>query len=228
MLTITNVTNPKCSWFTSWFTQVCSLLQQYHLPHTLILLHNPPDKEAYKNLVKSNVLDYWETKLRSEAEFLPSLIYFYPQYMYQRLECRCCSLLHNIPVQSSPDTGPQKILRELAPFNHVKISTVLSHQNTFFSTVQPTAYSHTRQRNISLCLNIRGQVSHQLVTLLLLSNSSQKTMQFLLDCSAIPEVIHAAQIYGEKVYRDLFYLSRTWCFALHRERMKRLCKWNFS
>ena len=58
---------------------------------------------------------------------------------YQRLEFSCFSSLHNIPVQSSPDTGPQKIRREFAPFNRVKISTVLSHQNTFFSTVQPTA-----------------------------------------------------------------------------------------
>ena len=229
---------------TSWFTQVRSLLQQYHLPHPLLLLHNPPDKEAYKNLVKSKVLDYWENKLRSEAEFLPSLIYFYPQYMSLATPHRIWSTAGNNSYEVSK--ARVQLLFLASQYPCAKLTRHWSTENPQgICSFQPCqdinsvespehillhcpAYSQTRQRIISLCLNIKEQISHQLVTLFLLSNSSQKTMQFLLDCSAIPEVIHAAQIYGEKVYRDLFYLSRTWCFALHRERMKRLCKWNFS
>ena len=54
---------------------------KYHLPHPLLLLDSPPTKETFKALVKSKVVDYWEQKLRSEAAFLPSLIYFHPEYM---------------------------------------------------------------------------------------------------------------------------------------------------
>ena len=93
--------------------------------------------------------------------------------------------------------------------------------------LQCPAYSTTRHDMISLCLNTRNPISHCLAIKYVLSNSTQKTMQFLLDCTALPEVILSAQQHGEQVYTDLFYMSRTWCFALHRERMKRICKWNF-
>ena len=67
----------------SWFVQVRNLLLMYQLPHThpLILLLNPPVKEAFKKLVKSKVIDYWETKLRLESTFLSSLVYFNSEYM---------------------------------------------------------------------------------------------------------------------------------------------------
>ena len=48
------------------------------LPHHLNLLDNLPSKESIKNLVKSNVTDYWETLLRIEATQLVSLQFFNP------------------------------------------------------------------------------------------------------------------------------------------------------
>ena len=54
---------------------------QYGLPHPLTLLQEPPTKPAYKRLVKSKVVDYWEVKLRIEASKLSSLEYFKPAYM---------------------------------------------------------------------------------------------------------------------------------------------------
>ena len=175
---------------------------------------------------------------------MPSLIYFSPQYMSLATPHRIWSTAGNNSYEVSK--ARVQLLFLASQYPCAKLTRHWSTENPQgICSFQPCqdinsvespehillhcpAYSQTRQRIISLCLNIKEQISHQLVTLFLLSNSSQKTMQFLLDCSAIPEVIHAAQIYGEKVYRDLFYLSRTWCFALHRERMKRLCKWNFS
>jgi hypothetical protein len=35
-------------------------------------------------------------------------------------------------------------------------------------------------------------------------------IQFLLDCSCLPEVISAAQVYGDGVLAHLFRISRTW------------------
>ena len=53
----------------------------YQLPHTLLLLFNPPVKLQFKKLVKAKVVDYWEKKLRAEAAFLPSLVFFNPYFL---------------------------------------------------------------------------------------------------------------------------------------------------
>ena len=65
----------------SWFWQIRDLFLQYNLPHPLQLLHHPPDKERFRKLVRSRVIDHWEQKLRMEASILPSLVYFHPQFM---------------------------------------------------------------------------------------------------------------------------------------------------
>ena len=67
----------------SWFSQVKHLCFTYNLPHPLILLDNPPPKQQFKELVKTSIIDYWQTELRSKANpiELPSLQYFKPQYM---------------------------------------------------------------------------------------------------------------------------------------------------
>ena len=65
----------------SWFIKIRDILQQYQLPHPIILLENPPSQEIFKKLVKSKVLDYWHVKLRGEASFLLSVPYFHPQFM---------------------------------------------------------------------------------------------------------------------------------------------------
>ena len=89
------------------------------------------------------------------------------------------------------------------------------------------AYSETRIRIISRSMRTRQASTHTLIVKFLFSNT-RKLMQLLLDPSGIPEVISCAQIYGEDIYSDIFYIGRTWCFSLHRERMKRLGKWNFK
>jgi hypothetical protein len=85
----------------------------------------------------------------------------------------------------------------------------------------------TRQRMFSICFKLPNKVSLTLIANILYKGSNQKLMQLLLDCSVIPEVIASSQSHGEQVLSDLFYFSRTWCFSVHRERMKRLGKWNF-
>ena len=44
-------------------------------------MQNPQSKEAYKTMMKKQVLSYWESKLRLDAESLPSLKNFKPNYM---------------------------------------------------------------------------------------------------------------------------------------------------
>ena len=89
------------------------------------------------------------------------------------------------------------------------------------------AYSETRLRMITRSMRMRQAPTHTLMVKFLFSNT-RKLMQLLLDPSGIPEVISCAQHYGEDIYSDIFYIGRTWCFSLHRERLKRLGKWNFK
>ena len=89
------------------------------------------------------------------------------------------------------------------------------------------AYASVRSNMVSLCLNIQNQSSQSIVSSALHSNSDEIVMQLLLDPSVLPDVIAASQIHGECIVSDLFYCGRNWCFSIHRERMKRLGKWNF-
>ena len=50
-------------------------------------------------------------------------------------------------------------------------------------------------------------------------------MQFILDCSVMPQVILAKQIHGDSVHNILFKASRTYCYSIYRERLKRLGQW---
>ena len=51
-------------------------------------------------------------------------------------------------------------------------------------------------------------------------------LQFLLDCSVIPQVIRLAQEHRREVLEYFFKVSRTWCYSLHRERLKILGGWS--
>ena len=76
----------------SWFTTITKLSSMYDLPHPLVLLENPLSKEISKFLIKSKVLDYWQTKFRVSASEFSSLRYFKTDFM---------SLCHTHPLWTS-------------------------------------------------------------------------------------------------------------------------------
>ena len=62
--------------------------------------------------------------------------------------------------------------------------------------------------------------------------SNPNFVQFLLDCSCLPEVILATQQDGKEVRGHLFLITRLWVYTLHREGMKLkgmklLGRWNY-
>ena len=89
------------------------------------------------------------------------------------------------------------------------------------------AYNSVRTDMVTLCMRTPNHLTHSLVMQFLLSGSSLTMMTFLLDCSTIPEIISNCQTHGDFLLNELFYLSHTWCFAIHREQMKRIEKWIF-
>ena len=72
----------------------------YDLPHPLIILENPPNKDVMKKYVKAKIVSYWELKLRGEASLLPSLRYFQPERM---------SLTKPHPIWLTAGSNPHEI-----------------------------------------------------------------------------------------------------------------------
>ena len=53
-------------------------------------------------------------------------------------------------------------------------------------------------------------------------------IQFLLDCTVLSDVISLKQVQGTGVFDPLLYLTGTFCFSVHKARLKILGKWNMK
>ena len=70
----------------------------------------------------------------------------------------------------------------------------------------------------------QSTVALEIFEQILTESNSEVFMQFVLDCSVIPIVIRAAQ--QDRTILTLFFkISRTWCYSLHRTRLKLLGRW---
>ena len=57
-------------------------------------------------------------------------------------------------------------------------------------------------------------------------SNSPLFVQLLLDCTVLPEVISLVQLHGSGVHDSLLYMTRSFCFSVHKARLKLLGKWN--
>jgi hypothetical protein len=224
----------------SWFCQLRDVCLLYQLPHPLAILDNPPNREAFKKLIKARVVDHWEVKLRGEASLLSSLVYFQPEYM---------SLTKPHPIWSTAGSNPYEVSKAVQQARFLSgryRSEYLSRHwtnNKDGYCLSPTcsneletvehilihcrAYNECKSRLYSLWLSSSNSVVHNLV-LGALSQETNYLLQFIIDCSVLPHVINAVQDHGTVILDELFYLTRTWCFSVHRHRMKMLGRWNFQ
>ena len=53
------------------------------------------------------------------------------------------------------------------------------------------------------------------------------SLSYIMYCSVLPSVIAATQRHGFSVLKELFHFTSTWCFTMHRQRMKMLGRWNY-
>ena len=89
------------------------------------------------------------------------------------------------------------------------------------------SYNESKKHLYTLWLNKRSPAVYELV-LEAFSSTDDYLLQFLLDCSCLPQVILAVQKHGVTILEELFYLTRTWCFTIHRQRMRMLGRWNYQ
>ena len=92
--------------------------------------------------------------------------------------------------------------------------------------IQCSAYSDCKRKLYSLWLSATNPVVYKLV-LEAFSSETSYLLQFILDCSVLPTVIAATQRHDFIVLKELFHFTRTWCFTIHRQRMKMLGRWNY-
>ena len=225
-----------------WFWTIREICVLYQLPHPLQLLNSPMLKTSFKKLTKSKVTDYWEIRLRGEARVLPSLRFFHPEFM---------SLASPHPLWTSTGSSPYEVAKAIQQARFLsgryRTESLCKHWSNNATgqclsdscktepkeeTIEHIllfcpAYSSTRRKLYNFWVNRSSGPTLQLV-LEALSSPTNLFMQFLLDCSTMPNVIAATQLHGPDLLNNLFHLTRTWCFALHRERMKMLGRWNFA
>ena len=225
----------------SWFLQVRKLCILYGLPSPLSLLEFPLSKHSYKSLVKSKVVDYWETLLRGEAAKLQgsSLRYFKPQFMSltkPHLLWRTCGSnpyeVHKAVTQARMLSGrymTDKLSRHWTQ-NSLGLCSVPGCSGEDVGSLEHfllecPALNIARSHAVALCNQVATESRElsEVLQLLLQGHSSNIIIvQFLLDCSTFPQVIRLTQIHGINFISRLFYVTRTWCYAIHRCRMTKL------
>ena len=216
------------------------LCLMYSLEHPLITLCSPPPKATYKNTVKSHVIAYWENLLRSEAATLVSLRYFDPNFM---------NLTQPHPIWTTPGSNQYEITKAVQQARFLsgryRTESLARHWNTNmggFCTVggcdntvetvehiliECPSYSVNRQKLLSLWLSCDIPVVSPLI-IEALSSQPSYLLQFIIDCSVLPNVIRARQNHGDIIFNKIFYYTRTWCYTLHKARMRLLNRWNFQ
>ena len=86
----------------------------------------------------------------------------------------------------------------------------------------------TRQKLTEFTSNYIKKLGHPIVTEIVIKycvSTNSLFCQFLVDCTSIPEVISATQIYGPDVQKSLLHITRVWCYCIHRDRLRTLGRW---
>ena len=224
----------------SWFIQIKELCQQYQLPHPLTLLESSSSKETFKQLIKAQVHVYWKEKLCLESSRLDSLVFFKPQHM---------SLSTPHPLITSCGSNPYEINKAVIQLKllsgRYRTDKLLAH---FHKSNSPTCQLSCNtpdalgdvQHLLVHCsaLSSRRDVLFEYWDVLASTNPvcttlvnsikqgpEENFMQFLLDCTALPVVAQLAGEFGPEVLSTLFKMTHTYCYSIHRERLKLLNRW---
>ena len=69
-------------------------------------------------------------------------------------------------------------------------------------------------------LRAKQDIAHIFHTYLAMSEN--ENIPFLLDPSVLPEIIALTQDHGNEILNTVFYLTRSYCFSIHKSRLKLL------
>ena len=213
----------------------------YDLPHPLDILSLQLPKEEFKRLIGKKIVSYWETKLRAEASALPSLKYFRPEFM---------TLKSSHPIWWTAKSSPVKVrkasVQALMLSGRYRTEALVRHWSNNGNGMcllspecsdqyedidhilqQCPALDETRAYLANYTEKFLTKLDPQISEIIkdLCKPSSPYFCQFLLDCSSIPTVVTLVQSVGSSCLSSMFEVARTWVFAIHRDRLRRLDRW---
>ena len=189
-------------------------------------------------------MNYWELHLRASASGLPSLQYFKPEFM---------SLARPHPIFTSAGSSPYSVamakVQSIMLSGRYRTEALSSHWSETRSAHCKTPHCKdlgiredllhilatckslepTRERLKDFTRKYCSRLDSSEVQRIIHTYSSPthpQFCQFLTDCSVLPDVIVATQAHGQEgVHRHLFNVTRTWCYCLHRDRLRILDHW---
>ena len=177
-------------------------------------------------------MDYWETKLRQDASLLTSLTYFDPRYM---------SLARPHPIWWTAGANPyevaETVIQSRMLSRRYRTNQLTSRWSEDCSNRCPAsicqsggetlehlllccpAYAHVRLGLLEKWSRVLNP-SVQLLLNTALTKPSSYFVQFILDASVLPETQSLIRSAGEKILCQIFGLTRSWCYSIHRERIR--------
>ena len=223
----------------SWFLLIRDQCQEYGLDHPLNILNNPPNKNHFKKLVKLKVCEYWQGQFALECSKLPSLCFFDPKK---------ASLLRTHAIWRYAGSSSYEVNKSIVAAKMLsgryRTEALSRHWSGIgggfcaMSTcdqvvgdlehmlVKCPAFHEMRVRFLSIW---RQKLCHlkPLLDLFMrvINGPAEKHVAFLLNPSANPDLQILAQTYGYTVIEHTSYLTRTFLYNIHREKLKLLGKW---
>ena len=221
----------------SWFLSIREICLQYSLPDPLETLTDPPSALSYKQTTKLKVLDFWSTKLRNEVIRLDSLTMFRADFM---------SLSHPHPIWTSAGSSPFEVKKATVQARMLsgryrtcwlrrhwsgdqsgicRVCYAKPGTLQHFATGECTGLASAVTRAVSLWECFLQQ-NHELTPIVTHYFMKEDFLNFLLDPTTKPLSISLAQSHGSHITEKLCYITRTWLYYMHKERLKLLGLWN--
>ena len=182
-----------------------------------------------KKMAKLAVLDFWMKKLRDEVKCLKSLRYFKADFM----SLTVCHPLLGTCISCPWETDKVRIqlilLSRRYPLESLTKYWVSSHSSSngncslpFCSENSPhegnvenfLLYCPSLHKAREKCVSFVNSYLHNQPWLSSLVNNCLESspLQFLLDCSSMPQVVSEAQVHGDLILFHLFNITRNYCF----------------
>ena len=216
---------------------------KYSLPSPLSLLSHPLSKVSFKTLVKKRVVDFWQQEIWEEAKSKPSLLKFFkPDFM---------SLLKPHPLWTTAQSNQFEINKSLVvakllsghyrydwlcrhwsktnPSGHWLLYPGMKIPGTVEHMLVSCPGLNDKRDDLILYWNQRTEDNPHLhhLTSSMLSSEEDTLIQFLLYPSAVPSFSNRSQ---QKLYSlsDVFKLTRTFCYGIHRRRLQLIGRFKFN
>ena len=220
----------------TWSIHVRLLCLLYSLPDPLHLLENEPvwPKEKWKNLTKTKVTIYHEINLRRKAKENSKMDFLNVQAL--GLTGRPHPALHKIETTQDANKSRLHIKFLAGDFLTGELLAAQSGGNPECKLCE--SGSETTDHIITQCIalsNVRGRIMPEVMNKvadiapqceILETNNKQHHTQFLLDCSSLnlPQNVRISN--QNPRITEIFKISRDLCYALARERQRKMKKLN--